>query len=1125
MRELTRGVCFGTFLALGSAIFALGDEPLLVLEDVPSGGMVCVNVDLGPVLKRCGLSRVAWQNLRVFTEDNVLVPAQFIPEPFTRSNTSATGAEFSGAGILILRLPEPPPTRLVLRSEQTADSDSDSAQAFDGKVSTPYLSVEHNPGHGGFFEKVRIGQSALEFPVRFADRVHHAKEGSFSAAGYSSAEVKLLSRGPLGVLVRTQTRYVRGEQSPTSQPQACYDWFYFYDLPVIWVRVVATQAEGFRWNEHHFLEIQFSENTANRWMGGEPLQEGTLTRTAKSHPLTHIGMVRNEQVGLGIFCGGSVLVYDSPGGDGHYIQAHGDRAWQPWETAKITKEAYIFVGEQGDFDGRIREVPGLVPKQVDAIVTTREIHDRLAAARAKLSPLLLAATSYCERTGHWEDALRAAEGTMPEFLTGIAAGNLSLVMEKLPNGLKGPVAYDVRQDRLLVREDLPLFSIRARHAVSMEELVLSADAGWNKVTCQLGDGHSSLKVRWQDFSDARLKGIAVEVEAIAEESRQAIRWRLKVENESTEWSIWSVVFPQVAIAEPGRDAWVVYPKGVGIAEQGAWERALQFRGRYPSGWVTMQFVGAYAADNSTGLYLAVHDPWGSTKEIQLQSRPEDHIVTWAVEHPAENMGQAGNHFELPGEAVFQAFAGDWFDMALIYRDWVRREARWYPKLGADGREDTALWMRELCLWALGGGAPADCVERVKRFAEYFGVPCGFHWYNWHQIPFDNDYPHYFPTKEGFAEAVAELQKSGVHVMPYINGRLWDTRDRGLEDFEFSSRAKPAVSKNEVGEPYREQYSSKESDGSPVSLGVMCPSTSLWQETVQGIVARLFSECGVHGVYIDQIAAASPTLCFDASHGHPLGGGHWWTTSYWQLLEGIRKTMPSERMITTECNAEPYIRWFDGYLSWHWQYPNQVPLFPAVYGGTIQMFGRYYGGTGSGLRPTEPAGRNRDIALRMRASQQLVFGEQLGWINPAVVDEPQNASFLKKLVLLRSQAVRFFYAGEMVRPPRVAGNIPQLRADWQWQGSMWVTTDAVFTGAWAIPRERKAIAFMVNAAEEELTVRVEADTRQWGLNASKVRTTCVLPEGRQQMEVGPSTWSVEITLPPCSAQAWEFEAIE
>ena len=134
-----------------------------------------------------------------------------------------------------------------------------------------------------------------------------------------------------------------------------------------------------------------------------------------------------------------------------------------------------------------------------------------------------------------------------------------------------------------------------------------------------------------------------------------------------------------------------------------------------------------------------------------------------------------------------------------------------------------------------------------------------HWYNWHQIPFDNDYPHYFPTKPGFAEGVRALQSSGTFVMPYINGRLWDTRDRGTEDFEFTRVALPAVTKNEKGQPYIETYGSKEKDGSPVRLGVMCPTTELWQSRVRQTVLRLMNECGVKGVYIDQIAAAAPTL--------------------------------------------------------------------------------------------------------------------------------------------------------------------------------------------------------------------------------------------------------------------------
>jgi hypothetical protein len=113
------------------------------------------------------------------------------------------------------------------------------------------------------------------------------------------------------------------------------------------------------------------------------------------------------------------------------------------------------------------------------------------------------------------------------------------------------------------------------------------------------------------------------------------------------------------------------------------------------------------------------------------------------------------------------------------------------------------------------------------------------------------------------------------------------------------------SQDAKGEPYVESYGSKESNGEPVRLAAMRPTTRTWQERQQAIVRRLFGECGVKAVYIDQVAAAKPELCFDTTHGHPLGGGSWWNEQgYWPLLDAIRATRPPDRVLTTECNADP-----------------------------------------------------------------------------------------------------------------------------------------------------------------------------------------------------------------------------
>jgi hypothetical protein len=715
----------------------------------------------------------------------------------------------------------------------------------------------------------------------------------------------------------------------------------------------------------------------------------------------------------------------------------------------------------------------------------------------------------------------------PPTQTTLKAGDLGLVLERTPDGIRVLNLFDRSTNQtLLPAKPLPLFTLTLREAGKDTQVTLDADQGWQETEIKeernVLSAARKLRLQWQKPTDSRLGNLQVTARVTAEPKTGSLHWRLTVRgsehsidksllcSDPAPWSLWRVVFPQVAVADLGPQGAVFFPKGAGQVQREAWQKPFKFTGTYPSGWTSMPFLAAYDEARQTGLYVATHDPWGGTKDLRAESRPADHAVVLALDHPVPDMGKPGNRFELSGEAVWQLLRGDWFDAAVIYRAWARKEAKWYPKLTAQGRADTPPWMRELSVWAQGGGPATNFVPEVRAFTKYLEPPAAVHWYNWHQIPFDNDYPHYFPTKPGFAEGVRELQASGTFVMPYINGRLWDSRDAGTNDFEFTKVARPAVTKNAKNEPYLESYGSKETDGTPVRLGVMCPSTELWQGRIQGIVLRLMNECGVKGVYIDQIAAAAPTLCFDPAHGHPLGGGHWWTEGYWRMLTSIRQSMPKDCMLTTECNGEPYIRYFDGYLTWHWQYDGQVPAFPAVYGGAIQMFGRSYGG-----------GPTRDLALRMKAGQQLVFGEQIGWMGPGVVKEKENAQFLRQVVQLRRQLVKYFYAGEMARPPRLAGAVPTVHADWQWYGTAWVTNDAVLTGAWRQPAARRLALIFANVSTNPITAQVNFDARPYGFKKPAVRLTTIAPAGPGETVTAPPDLHRVALFPPQAAWAWEI----
>lgn len=1093
---------------------ARADEIVLMVEGAPSDGLVMAAVDLTAAARWCKSGPIDPNGLRAVAEDGREIPFQLLPD----ADYQATDRV---AGTALVKLPAGGSARLRIEAGKPKPMPE-----WDGTVRMPGWAVVHDPQRsGGLPCRISFaGGPAIEGLV-WQDRAYSAEKKAYRLADDRDARVERIAAGPLATVVRVRARYVTaaGEQAP-SQPEAIYDWCYLHDRPLVYVSATQRQREPIDWQEMHFFELHPGE-TFTRWAGGEPFQEGEFSGNEKSNSFGGWAAVSDGRNTIGLLESGRMMVYDGRGkGYDSYLHAHADAAWTGMSGAERRLSAWLWLASEEEPWKAAPRALGMLPRDGRLIVTVDRVAQRIEQARTETERLpaadrqarwrLVAVAGQLQSQGRFEEALRAAEGELPAHWSSLSAGELGMILEKTSDGLRLLQLLDARGGtQLLASRVLPLFAVTVRNLDTKQETVLTADAGWQAVEAISADGaQPSLQLRWQRPKDGRLGSLSITATAEAAAAAPAIEWTLKVADVPAPWCVRNVVFPQVAVGELGPDARVLFPRCAGEVQSGVWRRPFRFSGTYPSGWTSMMFAAAYGSGDQPGLYVATHDPWGSTKEVVVESRPQERAVVMAFDHPAPEIDRPGNGFEFSGKAVWQLFRGDWFDAAVIYRDWVRREAKWYPRLGPEGREDTPPWMRELPVWAMTGGAPADVVPAVKKFAEKLGVPVGFHWYSWHQIPFDNDYPHYFPTKDGFPEAVEELQRSGVHVMPYINGRLWDTRDKGLDDFQFTSVAKPAVTKDEEGQPYTEMYGSKESDGSRVALGVMCPATDVWQDKVKEIVLRLMNECGVHGVYIDQVAAAKAMLCFDRSHGHPTGGGHWWTEAYWQMLDDIHREMAPDRMLTTECNAEPYIHVFDGYLTWHWQYDGQVPAFPAVYGGAVQMFGRAYRG-----------GPTKALALRMKAAQQLVWGEQIGWIHPQVVDEPESAEFFREVVRLRWNQRRFFHAGEMARPPRLAGEIPRVTADWQWSGEWPVTTDAVMAGAWRLTTENRLVMLWANVGDEPVTATLHFDAGDYGLPGEKFVAVRITADGESDRISLPRKVERELTFPPRSAWGWVVSA--
>ena len=1082
-------------------------ELMLLVRNTPPDGLVMGRVTLpsawcGPRFRPAGADALT----AVATVNGRPVGLQFVP--------------LGGRDYLVLaKLPAGDTHRVRLK---LIWGQADAARRAKVTVKTPWLTVTHDRTRGGGLPaRIEFLQTRKVFEnFNWNDRVHHKQLGGYLLRHDRRAEVVLVSSGPICTAVRTAARYLKADSAaPKSGPRARYLWLYFRDVPLVFVRAEVGQKTAMAWNELHFLELNFPDKSFPNWAGGEPLKKGGFSGSQKSVGFGGWGMLLDGRNGIAALRGGKVLLYDGRGGYGTYLHAHAWRAWAGWRDKEATFAGWLWIGTDGDSVARVREAAGRLPTSAHLIATRPKLRDAIEAARKaddrdRIYLYNVAMAEKLEAEGKLDLAEQALAGRVPDKWATVIAGDLALTLAPVKDGLRCGGLFDLaRGVELLSAAQPPLFTCTLRHSRSRKEIRLRADTGWGEVDVR--KDKTALTIRWaRPAEPAELSALRVTAVATPDAAKGRISWTLRVDiGGDTPWSVWRVRFPQISLGPFARRVRAFFPRGSGQVAKDVGGRPWRLRGTYPSGWTPMQFLAAYDAQGATGLYVAVHDGRAHVKDILAETRADPAALTLSFDHPAPDMGVAGNGFLLSGQAVWQVLRGDWFDAARIYRDWVRKEADWMPRPVDQGRIDSPAWMRELCVWGMLSGDPKGALGQGRKFEQFMGLPTAFHWYNWHKIPFDNDYPHYFPARDGFKETVAELQKAGgnnrVFVMPYINGRLWDTRDKGAADFQFTKLARPAATKDEDGRVYTEMYSSKEADGSRVKLAAMCPATALWRDRVRQIVLRLMKDNGTKAVYIDQIAAAGPRLCFDKSHGHPLGGGGWWVKAYGKMLAELRKAMPAGHVLTTECNAEPYLKWFDGYLTWHWQYDGQVPAFGAVYGGAIQMFGRAYRG-----------GPTKDLALRMKAGQQLVFGEQIGWISAGVVNERANAAFLRQMAWLRWRLRRYFDAGRMARPPKLIGKIPTVTADWQWSGVWPVTTDAVLTGAWEQPARKKVVLIFVNVSDKPVTAQVPFDASSHALPGEKVRLTRITSDGPGRAESAPARFTRKILFAPEKAWAWE-----
>ncbi len=1080
-----------------AAVLAAPPVPYaLVIPD--SGDLpIVVDVDFAQVARAWGLSGFRGPVSRGDVRTAIEVGGKLMPVPCQYDPSSPT------AGTLTLL---PPPNGAAVRVYFTAGAPIDAAPAPRASVTVSrrgqgfvidngHVRILHDPTRqAGLPSSLTfIAANKTLDAFRMNDRVHHRELGSFWLRQCPEAKVTLAAAGPLRAAVRIEAYYAADSRTPDSKPSAVYEFSYFAGSPWILVRAWVRQEQSFAWNELHILEWNFPGTEFTQWATDKSPSPQPLKAERRTHSGSQWGALTDGRCVLGI-AGSKVLIYDGRGGYGTYV--HGP--WVQWGERTAEFMVWVYATSSPGALAALAERPA--PKLTKATITAPpfEAALRKLASRGDLWAWVADLCRRLARQGCLGEAADIARAALARPATDAAAR--SFMAEK-------GWGYFVRTDRLgfmlspelhdgtggwemslydfAARRDLMAVGQRPVWAIEAElgDQTWSADSLAKPSSVQLAG--NELRITWRLRPPQSPGPITVTFRAMPGRAGQ-IWLDLLVDNRSN-WSIANIAWPYLWLGElPGGGAdTLLMPLCSGKLIRDPYAYSLPRGSLYPNGWTDMQVFALY--DSGGGAVVMCQDPLASMKRFVAQGHAADHCVQLGFDWPAPDHTRPGNDFDPPGRIAIAPLAAgqDWYDAAMIYRAWVSSGAQWWPDRGRPGRSDTADWLRDMPVWIVYGGRPETVVKQCIKFRRFMGVPCALHWYNWHQIPFDNDYPHYFPTKPGFAEGVRQLQQAGVRVMPYINGRLWDS-----DTDDFLSRAFPWCTKDRNGKYYIEIY------GSGEKLVPMCPTTKLWQDTVRGIVLRLVGpEFNVDGVYIDQIAAASPRLCYDPGHGHPLGGGYWWTAGgYWPMLTKIRKQMHAryrDKILTSECTAECYSHVLDGLLSWHWQENNAVPFFTAVYNDKIVTFSRAY-----------RYRQNKALTFRMRMAQQFVFGDELGWINPSVVDDPDCGPYLRTLARMRWR-LREFYRGRVLRPPVLLGTVPKVTMDWAWHSDSIVTLPVVQVGAFRSLDGRIAVV-ATNFSDVPISVRLKLHGREWGLKpGAKLRWVDAS---------GPSTLPGDFTVP-------------
>ncbi len=629
--------------------------------------------------------------------------------------------------------------------------------------------------------------------------------------------------------------------------------------------------------------------------------------------------------------------------------------------------------------------------------------------------------------------------------------------------------------------------------------------------------------------------IDVNVTVIVPSEKQSFSyWYINVTNRSKIFGVWHVKFPRLErlgpVGKPEEDLFLD-PQTQGRLTPNPYVNLPAGQSVHYPGYASFQMCAFYNPE-SAGLYYAAYDGNGYYKRFNFEPGEEGKSLDFYLEHSPENQGLPGTGYISPFPVVIGTFRGDWFTAAKIYRQWAEKQV-WCSGGKFEKRGDIPDWYKKLAVWEF---ITANSYGQMHAYRQMLGVPWADHWnYIW-KDPSQGDHnsPDLFPPRGGEEQMrteTAKLTEAGIYTVPYFLASALDVKSPQYTEWNMEKylvrggEARYALGNPDT--PYIWIYPTAQ-------FAWPCPYLDAWPDRAVEIIRHIM-ELGVTGIYLDT-TTGNAYQCFSREHGHPSGGGNYWTQGSRRYLKRIRETVKSVNplgIMTGENPCEIYVDLMDGFLLYVSHFPTHVPAFQAIYGDYIGTYGQFL---------SSPAKIGEDYPFMLPMGICFINGDQFGCTARTDYTMQQQGAkdmaWLRRLAYFRVKVVnRYVGLGEMLRAPKIENTLPQV-SGWWWawpEKPPWitrtVTRPAVIHSAWRASDGSVGIVFL-NISEEPQQITFSIEGYQYGFPPGEDLTTRGLSLDKDENPVGEAyrtikggTGRIEHTLESRGMWALEITADE